>query len=220
MESPGQVRRRFDSDLETRHDCTLLGLDEVGRGCLAGPVVAAAVALTSERDWTELDDSKRLGPLRRALYAEQLRLHARAVAWAFVGPREIERTVIRRASLTAMARAAMRARRRLAAGAAQGARVVFALVDGLDEVPGFSGPQLAVTGGDGKSLAVAAASIVAKVVRDGFMDRIARDYPRYGFDRNKGYGTAEHLDALDRHGPCAWHRRSFRPIAQLALAFD
>ncbi len=178
------------------------GVDEVGRGPLAGPVVAAAVILP-EGCWIQgVDDSKKLTHERRAeLYG---RIAASCVCWG-VGAAsvdEIDRINIRRATALAMQRAIRRLR----------CPPGHLLVDGLP-VPelGIEG-QTAVVDGDAKIHSIAAASILAKVTRDRLMARLALRHPAYGWERNKGYGTPEHLEALDRHGPTAHHRRSFQPV--------
>ncbi len=199
----------------------MLGLDEVGRGCLAGPVVAAAVVLRPEAETPGLDDSKKLTPLARRAQWRVIHEAALAVAWSFVGPRGIEATDIRRASLLAMRVSARRARTLLHPHTTAGTVLrLHVLVDGVDLVPGLELSQQAVVGADGKSRAVAAASVVAKVVRDGFMERLDAEFPAYGFAHHKGYATAEHRAALDRHGPCPWHRRTFRPVLELRLPFE
>jgi ribonuclease HII len=207
---------RYDSrQLKTRGVTAVVGVDEVGRGCLAGPVVAAAVILPEKAKLPGVDDSKRLSREQRAEQAANVRRVAIAIGFSFVGPRVIDSINIRGASLLAMRRAIQRARRRHARAAAQDAVArLLVLVDGIDVVPGVELEQQAVIGGDGTSLAIAAASIVAKTVRDGFMTRLAAEWPEYGFERHVGYGTEEHLDALLRVGPCRWHRYSFSPIAQ------
>ena len=181
---------------------TVAGVDEAGRGPLAGPVVAAAVVLDPRCGWEGLNDSKQLArETREALYARVLQ-EARAFAWAVVGPRTIDTLNIRRASLEAMRRAVLRLP--LAPD--------LVLVDGVDRVPGLSCRQEAVISGDARLLSVAAASVVAKVVRDRIMERLDRVWPHYGFARHKGYGTPEHLEALTRLGPCPLHRFSFTPV--------
>lgn len=178
------------------------GVDEAGRGPLAGPVVAAAVVLDPATRWRGLNDSKQLAAeAREHLYARVL-VEARAFAWAVVGPRRIDRMNIRRASLEAMRSAVARLR----------VEPTLVLVDGRDPVPGCALEQQAVVDGDARCLSIAAASVVAKVVRDRIMDRLDRVYPAYGFARHKGYATPEHLDALDRLGPCPLHRYSFTPV--------
>ena len=184
------------------------GVDEAGRGPLAGPVVAAAVVLDPRCGWDGINDSKKLAPdAREAIYARVL-LEARAFAWAVVGPRAIDAVNIRRASLEAMRRAVV-----LLAVAPD-----LVLVDGNDRVPGLSCRQEAVIAGDARLLSVAAASVVAKVVRDRIMERLDRVWPDYGFARHKGYGTPEHLAALNRLGPCPLHRFSFTPVRVQELA--
>jgi ribonuclease HII len=200
----------------------IAGIDEAGRGCLAGPVVAACVVLADGVALPGVTDSKQLTPAQRVTARELVCARAAAYAWCFVGPRTIDTINIRRSSLLAMRRSLARSLVGLAqvrGGAMPPAADVLALVDGVDEVPGATVPQRALIGGDGRSLAVAAASIVAKTVRDAFMTRLASEHPAYGFDRHKGYGTPDHLAALDRHGPCPWHRFSYAPVAQVNL-FD
>ncbi len=178
------------------------GVDEAGRGPLAGPVVAAAVVLDARRGWDGLDDSTKLTPEEREVLYARVLDGARAFAWAVVGPRAIDTLNIRRASLEAMRRAV--ARLSLAPD--------LVLVDGNDRVPGLACRQEAVISGDARLLSVAAASVLAKVVRDRIMERLDRVWPAYGFARHKGYGTAEHLAALSRLGPCPLHRFSFTPV--------
>ena len=187
---------------------TVAGVDEVGRGPLAGPVVAAAVVLDARCGWDGVNDSKKLSPeAREAIYARVLQ-EARAFAWAVVGPRTIDALNIRQASLEAMRRAIVRL--------PLAPDLVF--VDGNDRVPGLVCRQEAVISGDAHLLSVAAASVVAKVVRDRIMERLDRVWPDYGFARHKGYGTPEHLAALDRFGPCPLHRFSFSPVRVQRLA--
>ena len=185
----------------------MAGVDEAGRGPLAGPVVAAAVILDLSRDWDGLNDSKQLSAEQReGLYARVLE-GARAFAWSAAGPRVIDRLNIRRATHRAMASAVVRL----------GLAPEIVLVDGHETVSAIAHEQRAVIGGDGKCLSIAAASIVAKVVRDRLMQRLDRVWPAYGFAKHKGYGTAEHLDALRTHGPCPLHRWSFAPVSELEL---
>ena len=186
---------------------TVAGVDEAGRGPLAGPVVAAAVVLDFSRDWDGVGDSKTLSAARReSLYARVL-TGARAFYWCVTGARTIDRDNIRRATLASMRRAVERLR----------VTPDVVLVDGNDCVPGLACRQKAVIDGDAKCLSIAAASIVAKVVRDRIMERLDRVYPLYGFARHKGYGTAEHLAALREHGPCPLHRLSYAPVMELEL---
>ena len=191
------------------HGATVAGVDEAGCGPLAGPVVAAAVVLEPGGRWDGLNDSKRVSAeTRDTLYARVL-AEARAFAWAVMGPRTIDRLNIRRARLEAMRRAV--ARLRVAPS--------LVLVDGNVEVPGLPQAQHAVVDGDARMLSIAAASILAKVVRDRIMEPLDSVWPGYGFARHKGYCTAEHLAAIARLGPCALHRYSFSPVCVQELPF-
>jgi len=186
---------------------TVAGVDEAGRGPLAGPVVAAAVVLPRGGRWEGLDDSKLVRADRREILFARVLNEARAFAWAVVGPRAIDRQNIRRASLGAMRRAVGLLR----------VAPDLVLIDGADLIPALPYDQQAVIDGDARMLSIAAASIVAKVVRDRIMDRLDRVWPEYGFARHKGYGTPEHLEALSRMGPCPIHRYSYEPVCQLEL---
>lgn len=180
------------------------GVDEAGRGPLAGPVVAAAVALDPKRIPKGLADSKTLTAERReALFAEIMA--SAAVSFAAASTARIEALNIRGATLWAMARAV----------AGLGVRPDLALIDGRDAPPGLCCRAEPVIGGDALVVSIAAASIVAKVVRDRIMSRLGEDFPAYGFQRHMGYGTPEHLAALASHGPCTHHRRGFAPVAAL-----
>jgi ribonuclease HII len=192
---------QFDDQFFREGISRLCGVDEAGRGPLAGPVVAAAVVFPRGVRIEGLRDSKELTPkARERLYEE---IVAAAVAWkaAFVDHETIDRVNILAASLAAMEEAA---------GGIKGA-FDLALVDGRH---GLSSeiPNVALVRADGRSAVVAAASIVAKVTRDRIMCDYHRIYPRYNFMQNKGYGTAEHLRALIRHGPCPIHRRTFSGV--------
>lgn len=178
----------------------IAGVDEVGRGCLAGPVVAAAVVLDPDRHIPGLRDSKQLSaPDRERLSAS---IVDRGAAWsvAAVEPDEIDRLNIHHASLRAM----------FLAVTALEPPPDLVLVDAF-RIPDLGIPQRGVAGGDRRCAAIAAASIVAKVRRDALMVHLHEEDPRYGFDRHKGYATAAHLEALGQHGYSAVHRRSFRP---------
>lgn len=181
------------------------GVDEVGRGCLAGPVVAAAVVLRPERYVAGIADSKVLPAAERERLAGAIRRTALCWHVAVVDPADIDRLNIHWASLEAMRQAIM----------ALVPLPGFVLVDGFT-VPNLLIAQRAVTGGDRRCTAVAAASILAKVARDQLMCELHARDPRYGFDRHKGYCTPEHLEAVSRHGYSDVHRRSFRP----AMLFD
>jgi len=184
------------------------GIDEAGRGPLAGPVVAAAVILDPSRPIAGLNDSKKLSARRREVLAEAIR--ARALAWAVAAASvaEIDRINILQASLLAMQRAVAT----LAGG--HGAWPVHALVDGR-HCPQLPCSVEAIVGGDGRIASIAAASILAKTTRDAGMRELHARYPQYGFDRHMGYPTAFHLWALEEHGVSPHHRRSYAPVARL-----
>ena len=186
----------------------IAGIDEAGRGPWAGPVVAAAVCLPMETLpaalQSGLDDSKKLTPARREALFDALQACAE-IGVGRAGVEEIDALNILQASLLAMRRAVA------ALGMPPPAA---ALVDGRQD-PELDCPVETVIKGDGRSLSIAAASIVAKVTRDREMAALALRHPGYGWERNQGYGTAEHQRALATLGPCAEHRRSFRPISQL-----
>lgn len=184
---------------------TFVGVDEAGRGPLAGPVVAAAIVLPERHGIVGLDDSKRLTPDQRTELAAALRGRARVWAVVEVCARDIDRDNILRSALRAMAVAVGRVVERL--GSAQ--RPDLVLVDGNATLP-IALPQRPIVAGDHYSETIAAASILAKVHRDAVMRQYHSCWPHYGFDHNFGYGTAEHLAALRSHGPCPIHRRSFR----------
>lgn len=183
------------------------GIDEAGRGPLAGPVVAAAVILDPARPIPGLNDSKKLSEKKRLVLAEMIR--ERAIAWAVAeaSVEEIDRINILQASLLAMQRAV----------AGLVVRPISALVDG-NRCPQLDIPAEAIIQGDGKIASIAAASILAKTVRDAGMRVLHAQYPQYGFDRHMGYPTAAHFKALEAHGASPVHRRSFGPVAkQLSL---
>jgi ribonuclease HII len=179
------------------------GVDEAGRGPLAGPVVAAAVILDPTRPIDGLDDSKKLSAKRRVALTAEIRTKALSWAIAEASVEEIDRINILQASLLAM--------RRAVDGLAR--RPERALIDG-NKCPPLDCPAEAIVGGDGKVASIAAASILAKTARDAGMLALHAIYPVYGFDRHKGYPTVSHLKALREHGPTPAHRRSFAPVAQ------
>lgn len=194
----------FDT-LHSPHGAALVaGVDEAGRGPLAGPVVAAAVILDELQPIRGLADSKKLSPKRRLALYDEIRAKALCCSIAEASVEEIDRLNILQATLLAMARAV------------QGLRLKprLTLVDG-NRLPALDMPARAIVAGDALVPAISAASILAKVQRDQWCERIAADYPQYGFAAHKGYGTAAHLAALRAHGPCEHHRRSFAPVAQL-----
>lgn len=200
----------FETALRARGLRRIAGVDEAGRGPLAGPVAAAAVMLPRGFACPGLDDSKKLSAARReALYAV-LTGDARVV-WAVATAEraEIDQLNILRATHLAMRRAVE----------ALDPQPEHCLIDGLP-VRGFPLPYDAIVKGDGRSLSIAAASIIAKVTRDRLMRELDREYPQFGFAKHQGYGTKAHLEALRIHGPCRHHRRSFQPVAQLSLPLD
>jgi ribonuclease HII len=200
-----------EHSLAARGFKAVAGLDEAGRGPLAGPVAAAAVILPCSWDNPGVNDSKRLSPARRAELA--LLLKEKAAAWGvgLASAAEIDALNIHHASLLAM----LRALRALAPPGAD-----YALLDGRFLLPGLKIPQQALVKGDQKSCSVAAASIIAKVERDRIMLELDQEYPVYGFKIHKGYPTPGHLAALRLHGPCREHRRSYGPVAELSFAFS
>lgn len=207
---PARPHLRHERSWKKRGCSCVAGVDEAGRGPLAGPLSVAAVILPERFKHGELNDSKQLNEARRERIYEELTqmdgLHWQVI---FIEVEEIDRINILRATHEGM--------RRAVDGLPVRPEVV--LIDGLP-VPDFPYPQEALVGGDGRSFSIAAASIIAKVTRDRYMMEAAKEHPQYGFDRHKGYGTPEHLAALRRHGPCPLHRRSFAPVAQLTFAFD
>jgi ribonuclease HII len=197
--------------LERKIGGIVCGLDEVGRGPLAGPVVAAAVIFherVPRRLSREINDSKKLTVQQREALFPEVYAHA-IVGVGAADVAEIDRLNILHASMLAMCRAFR----------ALGRVPDHALIDG-DRKPALPCGVTAVVGGDARSLSIAAASIVAKVHRDRLMAEFALAYPGYGWDHNAGYATPEHLDALERLGPTPVHRTFFAPVAQLRLALD
>ena len=181
----------------------MAGVDEAGRGPLAGPVYAAAVILDPDRPIAGIGDSKKLSPARRE--ALELEIKERALAWTvtFATAEEIDRLNILQASLLAMRRAV----------AGLSLRPVRVLIDG-NRLTDFGCEAQAIVGGDGLIPAIGAASILAKVARDRLMHELDLAYPGYGFAGHKGYPTAAHREALRKLGPCPEHRRSFGPVRE------
>jgi len=187
----------------------IAGIDEVGRGPLFGPVVAAAVILPRGCRLQDLNDSKKLSEKKRSRL--DLEIRSNAVSWAIaaVDAQTIDRINIRQASLLAMRLAVQQ----LALSPD------FLLIDGRDLID-WEGPQQAVIHGDAASLSIAAASVLAKVHRDRLLVALDREFPGYGLASHKGYGSLEHIAALARLGPTPLHRRSFHPVAQALLRFE
>src|SRR5262245_54046673 len=194
------AQRTLENALRRVGFCHVAGVDEVGRGCLAGPVVAAAVVLDPARHISWVSDSKAGHAREREELFEEITRQAIAWAVASADPREIDHINIHQASLTAMRRAIL----------ALAPLPDVVLVDAF-RVPELPMAQRGVPHGDRRCSAIAAASIVAKVIRDRQMLELPATDPRYGFDRHKGYATADHLDAVARFGYSEAHRRSFRP---------
>jgi ribonuclease HII len=197
----------LESTLWAGHYRLVCGVDEVGRGPLAGPVVAAAVIFSPQIDLigtglVGLNDSKKLSPKKRLELLPLIRSHALGVGVGLVSVEEIDEINIRQAALLAMTKAV----------AQISLPVDYVLVDGRDWPPGIQAPGESVIRGDGKSVTIAAASIVAKVHRDKIMSQLAQLYPDYGWERNRGYPTQEHRNALLSHGITPHHRTSFAPV--------
>lgn len=201
---------QYEQAWQQRGFARIAGVDEAGRGPLAGPVSVAAVILPEGFEHAELNDSKQLSETKReSIYEELIRCAGLVWCVVLVEAEEIDGINILEATRQGM--------RGCVAGLSSKPDAV--LIDGLP-VPKFSLPQEALVKGDSRSLSIAAASVIAKVTRDRLMVDAARKYPHYGFDRHKGYGTRQHMEALHRHGPCPLHRRSFAPVAQLLRAID
>lgn len=191
------------SPLELAKRLFTAGVDEAGRGPLAGPVVAAAVILEQESPIAGLADSKALSASKRKLLADQIRQYSRTWALGVASVDEIDRLNILQATLLAMRRAV------------EGLAIApeWVLIDG-NQAPLWMYPTRTVVRGDALVPAISAASILAKVARDDMMQELDALYPQYGFSRHKGYPTAAHIEALDRHGISPVHRRSFSPVRQ------
>ena len=194
-------RAEFEEAVRAGRCIHVAGVDEAGRGPLAGPVVAAAVILPAGLCLPEVNDSKRLTPAVRARLSAVIREQALAWNLGMAEPGEIDALNIRRATLTAMVRAA------------RGLRIApdLVLVDGRDTID-VGARCIAVVGGDCRSQCVAAASILAKVTRDELMTEMDRLYPGYGYAQHNGSPTPQHLEALRRQGPCSIHRMTFRGV--------
>lgn len=205
---PGTAPLDLERDAWRRGLDRVAGIDEAGRGPLAGPVVVAAVVLRRDQSFPGATDCKQLDPEHRRCLARRIQQESAACALSAASTREIERLDIRRATHLAMQRVLD--------------RLPFEpdaiLVDGL-EVPGFP-EHRAVVAGDARSHTIACASILAKVVRDRLMRKLSPRYPEYAWASNKGYGTPEHRSALARHGPTPHHRRTFAPVAQWELELE
>jgi ribonuclease HII len=196
----------FEEEIQAQGFRVIAGLDEAGRGPLAGPVVAAAVVLAPIKKMAGLDDSKKLSPEQREKIFSLILQQAAAVGIGVVDAREIDRLNILRASLKAMEQAVQNLP----------LSPDFLLIDGIHSLT-LPLAQRAIPKGDQRCQSIAAASIVAKVTRDRLMLAYHDEYPQYNFARHKGYGTREHLQAIRQYGCCPLHRQSFKPIYQLSL---
>lgn len=175
------------------------GIDEAGRGPLAGPVVAAAVVFPQDVFFLEVDDSKRLKPEKRERLAEEIKKNAVAIGIGIVGPEDIDRINILQATYMAMRQAVYKLN----------LSPLYLLVDGR-KIPDAEWPQTPIVKGDSLSFSIAAASIIAKVTRDAIMYDLHRKYPEYGFEKHKGYGTKSHIEAILKFGPSPVHRKTFK----------
>jgi len=192
----------LESDLWRKGFRTVGGVDEVGRGPLAGPVVAACVVFPQNLLLPEVNDSKKVTARKRERLFDQILHAAREVGIGIVGEKTIDRMNILNASLKAMRKAVRELKR----------EPEFILVDGNQKIPDLALPQMPVIKGDSKSLSIAAASIVAKVIRDRIMLNCHQRYPEFSFAAHKGYATKAHVEALQAFGPCEIHRRSFKLV--------
>lgn len=196
----------FERQVKGRGYRLIAGVDEAGRGPLAGPVVAAAVILPEQCDLPGLTDSKKLTEKARERLFPLIRAQAIAVGVGWASAEEIDRLNILQATLNSMVRAVHRLR----------CDADYLLVDGISTVP-LPIPQTPLKKGDSRSLSISAASVIAKVIRDRLMCTYDRRYPEYGFDRHKGYGSAAHCEAIARFGPSPLHRRSFRGVREFVV---
>jgi ribonuclease HII len=199
----------FDESFRGTGCQTIAGIDEAGRGSLAGPVVAAAVALTSESKIEGLRDSKKIPEKERELIFNEILSNASDIG---IGISEVD--VIERLNVLGATKMAMEA----AVGDLSKYRPELLLIDAVN-LPSLNIKQSSPVKGDSLSASIAAASVVAKVVRDALMLHYHGLYPEYGFDRNKGYGTRKHMEAIRLHGPCPLHRKGFRGVMTLDLPF-
>ncbi len=194
----------YEEDLWAKGHDLVAGVDEAGRGPLAGPVVAAAVILPGQTEILNLNDSKKLTAAKREELALLIKKAALIWSTGMSTVEEIYQQNIHQASLAAMRRAVLGLQKKPS----------HVLVDGF-KITGLDLPQTPLVGGDGLSASIAAASILSKVTRDNLMDSYDQLYPEYGFSRHKGYATPEHLHALTRFGPCPIHRVGFQPVREM-----
>lgn len=196
---------RYEQQLREQGKKMIFGIDEVGRGPLAGPVVACAVCLPADFYLPGLNDSKKVPAALREAFYQVIQRDALAIGVGIVSAERIDQINILEATKEAMRQAVESA----------GQRPDVCLIDAV-QVAGLPYEQVPIIGGDGKSVSIAAASIVAKVTRDKLMEEYGRQYPQYGFDKNAGYGTAEHLQALQKYGSSPIHRLTFAGVREWA----
>jgi ribonuclease HII len=195
----------FDKNFYSKGFQFIAGIDEAGRGPLAGPVVAAAVILPVGIEISGLNDSKKLTEKKRESLFDIIKREAIASAIGIIDNKTIDRINILQATFRAMSKAVSKLQ--LKPG--------LCLIDGNHKIPSLSLLQEAIVSGDAKSACIAAASILAKVTRDRLMLEYAKQYPIYGFEKHKGYGTKEHIEALKQHGACPIHRTTFSPVSDI-----
>jgi len=200
----------FDKEFYDKGLVSVAGVDEAGRGPLAGPVAAAAVILPKDADIPHLNDSKQLTPKRRDELFEIIKQKALAYSISTVDNNKIDEINILQATFIAMGNSVSGLK----------LRPDLCLIDGNHKVPKLAFDQQAIVDGDAKSAAIAAASILAKVTRDRLMLEYAKQYPVYGFEKHKGYGTKMHMEALKKYGACPIHRRSFAPVREVTDNYE
>jgi len=200
----------LEKQARRRGHLVIAGVDEAGRGPLAGPVVAGAVALREDAKIEGLTDSKQLTEKKRNELYGVIRESAVSFCVAHVSHEVIDQINILQATLRAM----------LKAVEGLDPEPDFVLIDGMQTIINWPGPQKAVVKGDSLSLSIAAGSVLAKVTRDAMMAEYSRQYPEYGFERHKGYGSAYHREAIAKHGPCPIHRKTFRGVREFTEGFN
>ena len=193
----------FENEAKRSGYLIIAGIDEAGRGPLAGPVVAAAVCLGDGSSFDGLTDSKKLTAKKRDQFYDQIRQKALATGVGIVDHKIIDRINILQATKSAMVLAVEEL----------GQVPDILLIDGNQKI-GWAGPQKTIVKGDSLSLSISAASVIAKVTRDRLMEQNAILYPEYGFEKNKGYGSQAHMKAIEKYGPCPIHRKSFRGVCE------
>jgi len=195
---------RIEASLQEKGFSHIIGVDEVGRGPLAGPVVAAAVVLPCDVDIAGLDDSKKLSAKRREELFDEIAASGAICSIGIIDNETIDKINILKASLMAMRKAVTDPDQ----------NPDFILVDGSFTIPNISIPQMAIVGGDGICPSISAASIIAKVTRDRIMDKYQELYPQFSFSSHRGYPTRKHIVELREYGPTEIHRRSYRPVME------